>query len=117
MKTLKLDIKAEDIHSTDWYDQKNCAITRALNRAGLDAREVGKYVAYLKNILEEDRDFVVSAGLAPKVETPTELDYTVRAMYAHTGAAVGVGLVHITPKDFTYEIQIPEEWEINEVHQ
>lgn len=43
---IELEIKAEDIESTEYVDARDCAITRALARAGHpELIDVGKYIA------------------------------------------------------------------------
>lgn len=41
MKTIELNILAEDIRNTDFYKSKECALTKALKRANIDAVHTG----------------------------------------------------------------------------
>lgn len=38
---ITLNILAKDIYETNYHNSKDCAITRALERAGIDARDCG----------------------------------------------------------------------------
>lgn len=60
-QNITLEIKASDINETWYSDSKDCAITRALHRAGFpDLRDSGKYI-----LNDEDR----------KVTKPEDKDY------------------------------------------
>ena len=102
MKTITLNILAEDIKTTDYTNSDKCAITRALRRAGLGAHEGGggeiwhdSYGSYIK--------------------TPVQLCNKVRSMYKSLDPEKWIGptdsnLPCIEPQDFTYSLEIPNNW-------
>jgi len=107
MKTVKLHILAEDIKSTDFIDSTNCAITRALGRAGVDARHTGCTIS------DNETNKVLTTNL-------NGLEYKVIRMYAHldkdwnkvecpnkwTRKCAELGTLE--PSDFEFEIEIED---------
>lgn len=109
MKTIKLKILAEDIKTTKYHWPNDCAITKALKRAGLSAHEGGGNIH-----LDTNHWSLIS--------TPLELRYKVLAMYAHadiswnrksypnkwTKEVAETGT--LIPEDFEFTVEVPDEW-------
>lgn len=108
MKTITLQILAEDIKTSVYTDSSSCAITKALKRSRLVAHESGGMI-YIDDSFRG-------------INTPTELSYKVLAMYAHldkhwdkqaksckwTEEVLERGTLE--PKDFTFDIEVPDNW-------
>lgn len=101
MAVITLHIKKEDIEST-YYNKKDCAIARALDRAQLHGalHKGGNWIEYKDKML-----------FLPSLEAITE---RVKAMYEHAGRLVGGDgpdfirkpLNTEEPQDFTAEIEL-----------
>jgi len=96
MKTITLNILAEDIRTTNYYNSFGCAITLSLRRANLNAKEIGGEI-------QETLSY-------ESIKTPIDLDEKVRAMYKSVCAEIGQDLEAIEPQDFTYSLEIPDDW-------
>lgn len=94
---LELHILAQDIRETH-YTSRDCAITRALHRAGrTDLRDAGI------EILDEQSKRIIGAGDSNYLE----LRERVRAMYRGASEQVyGKGYEVLEPQDFIYQLDI-----------
>jgi len=106
MKTITLNILAEDIRTTDYTNSSNCAITRALRRAGIWAEEGGGSIYHNDRSLEKRY-----------IDTPEDLHEKVKRMYAHVEKEMGKQsywgkgceqLGPLEPADFDYELEVPD---------
>lgn len=105
MKTIELHILAEDIKTTDYYKGSDCAITRALKRAGLTkAKETGGDIEIKSPVL--DIDYNTSLHL---IKTPRDLSNKVREMYRYLDKLSSDGS-KTEPEDFKYSLEIPDHW-------
>lgn len=100
-RTLVLEIKAVDIRYTLYLDASDCAITRALQRAGYKGyKDVGV------SIEDENGNNITSYGN----ESYIELCIKVLSMYSYTeGRPMTCGSVEVIPTepvDFTHTITI-----------
>lgn len=109
MKTLKITILAEDIKSTDYFSSSDCAITRALHRAGRpDLKHCGSMHIGLTNP-DGDTDYIG--------QIDQETYNTVIGMYHHSNKDIKeyLGEHHlakigrIEPRDFEATITLTEE--------
>jgi len=91
MKTIQITILAEDIRTTKYCNFEECAITKALHRAGIKKYEFGGEIG--RHILGKT------------IKTPNDLSDKVVSMY-------GYGNNPIEPQDFRYDLEIPDDWEI-----
>lgn len=99
MKTIQITILAEDIRTSSYTNADDCAITRALKRAGLDAFEGGSYI---------------KSGL-DYIKTPDDLAERVKGMYKSLEPEKWIGptdslIPIIEPADFTFDLEIPDYW-------
>lgn len=99
MKTITLNILAEDIKTTDFTNARECAISRSLRRSGLEQIECGGSIGL--NIID-----------AEKIRTPEELMTKVKRMYKAANAPFFnfVQLEPLEPQDFTYSLEVPDNW-------
>src|SRR5688572_3778022 len=104
MKTITLNILAEDIKNSNYTDSRNCAITKALKRAGIKAED-GGYELYHDNKITPK-----------KIPNPPKLANKVARMYAFKNnnpecwgdevATLGV----LKPRSFKYSLEVPDNW-------
>lgn len=97
MKTVTLNILAEDIKTTNYSNSSECAITRALNRAGIEAHECGFGIK-----TKEGKELA---------KTPAPLLAKVMAMYGcksyyPTQNSQKESLEPIEPQDFSFELEL-----------
>ncbi len=110
MKKITLNILAQDILETKYHDQQDCAITRALKRAGVKARDIGRFLVP-DHLTQRDID----RGGFEKVLNPNELGSRVIHMYnykdvSETDRAMHEYMKYEEPTDFSFEIEVPESW-------
>lgn len=94
MKTIELNILAEDIRNTDFYKSKECALTKALKRANIDAVHTG-FTFVTKN--------------DEHIESPQPLVDKILEMYRFMGKLQTKG-VCTEPQDFTFSLEVPDNW-------
>lgn len=99
MKKITLEIKAEDIMSSSYMNCEDCAITRALHRAGYtNCKDTGLYIE------DENYNNIIGGGN----KTYDVLVERVMGMYSHKNKREytnGKGVVKpIKPIDFTHEL-------------
>lgn len=105
MKEVVLTILAKDFAETDYSDAFNCAMTRALQRAGIDAREIGGTLRH--NLLP-----------FTDIPTPLALKEPVREMYAYAdklpdkrkALKLQWASPGIEPADFSFKLSVPDAW-------
>jgi hypothetical protein len=100
MKIIKLLILAQDIRESDYCSPDDCAMTRALRRAGLKAWECGGTISRRE--------------LMGFIDTPNELRAKVKGMYVSVGQ-LDSELEHVSPiepADFEFELEVPDNWMI-----
>lgn len=112
MKTITLQILAEDIRNSEYTNSRDCAITRGLYRAGLDAHEGGGQI--VNNSAEEHY------WIDTPIDTPNDLTQKVMGMYAFVDkskylsaeekAVMWCNAPEIEPQDFEYQLEIPDHW-------
>lgn len=88
MPEITLNILASDIKETDYYNSEDCAITRALSRAGRpDLQDVGRGIEY--------KDLNIINRFVTDWSNPSYQDLveTVLLMYGYKN-----------PEDFTYTL-------------
>ena len=105
MKKVKITILASDILEGKYGYSKECAMTKAFRRAGLDIREVG-------GDIHSNWDSTII------MPTPEDLEHRVLAMYAWADRndqgklsqwpLRGNFPTPIEPADFDYELTIPD---------
>lgn len=100
MKTIQITILAEDIRTSSYTNPDDCAMTRAIKRAGLDAFEGGGYI-------ELGLDYI---------KTPKNLAERVKGMYKSLEPEKWIGrptdslIPIIEPADFTFDLEVPDHW-------
>lgn len=98
MKTIKIQITKSDIENSKYAHPHDCAMTRAIRRAGISANEEGGVFTHT------DR----SKGW---IATPQELQDKVLGMYHYiTPFRVISNVIAIEPQDFEFELQVPDVW-------
>jgi hypothetical protein len=97
MKQVIIKILAQDIRETDYTNSRDCAITRALQRAGLNMRETGGTI----DLVDKDGDAIKALLVTPK-----ELSKKVRGMYKQVGN-IDSSVNTVFPTDFEFTLIIP----------
>lgn len=99
MKTVTLHILAEDIKTTNYLSQENCAITRALQRAGINAKDCGVRIKSLDTGLDIGSNKAASSKVV--------------AMYRHPSCAFPLNNWGIKdpdyirePADFSFDVEL-----------
>ena len=110
MKKITLNILAQDILETKYHNQHDCAVTRALKRAGVKARDIGRFFV-LDHTTQED----INKGRFERIINPDELGNKVISMYNHkdtseTDRIRCAWMKYLKPADFSFEIEVPESW-------
>lgn len=115
MVKITLCVLAEDIRTTNYSEAYDCAMTRALRRANIDAYECAGRI-YCTRLSE--------TMLSETIPTPEEMKEKVLRMYAHLDTSeewlskkkplkwtqVVVDKGTLEPADFTQELEVPSEW-------
>lgn len=94
MKKVTLKILAEDIRNNNYIDSATCPITRALVRAGINARHAGWSIRYNENKSPQSVD--------------RSIDNRIHSMYATKLGTSGVSTIPI--EDYELEVEIPDNW-------
>lgn len=93
MKTVTLQILAKDFENTSYYNQEDCAITRALNRTGVNAIDTGTGLKHkLSGEEVHHSKTMISDDIIEKVQRMHGI------------------MNSIEPRDFSFDIQIPDHW-------
>ena len=96
-KTIEIQILAEDIRTSNYVNPEDCAMTRALRRAGIKACEVGGSI---------QPDNGVNC-FGRRITTPDGLKEPVKQMYAFIEPGWGK-IEKVEPEDFTFSLEVPE---------
>src|SRR5688572_28909921 len=99
MKTITLNILAEDIRNSSFMDSTDCAITRAIKRLNNSNLE-GCALSLFNNKFHD------------KVRYPDNLFQRVRAMYHSLPNYPyrSKELTPIEPQDFSFDLEVPDNW-------
>src|SRR5687768_4607628 len=98
MRTVTLNILAEDIRTTDYFNQQDCAITRAFKRAGVDARDAGTIIYPL--IGEEEIgeiDWENKSKILNMYRSPQSINYQNMSGWREYS---------VEPQDFSFEVEL-----------
>ncbi len=98
MKTITINILAEDIRTTKFHKGQDCAITRALKHAGIDARHTGFSI-------QHNTEF-------GSFSNPGDLAERVIGMYKFLNPSeiYGFNEWKAEPADFSFELEVPDNW-------
>ncbi len=91
MKTITLNILAEDFKETSFFNSSDCVITRAIKRLNNSKLTPSAIVLYHNDDINEG------------VQYPQDLLNKVISMY-------GQGDEPLKPQDFTYSLEVPDNW-------
>ena len=104
---VTLEILASDILETSYTDARDCAITRALARAGFpNYRECGTEIVD-REVDGENYKYDIKL-LKAKSKRYQKLSNRVKSMYAFTGQYFGPDMVKTKPADFKVVLNLKD---------
>lgn len=113
METTKvtLTVLAKDVPETDYLNANDCAITRALKRAGVDAVHAGDCLMHeiVPNGLPHTFNLEEFNFQNDDAEIFRKFSETVENMYRQSSLHL-VGKNKLLPKDISIRIHVPIKW-------